>query len=201
MGEHESPDEENFCLDCSGSLFAIAVLFLVANRQLVAVSLDPFRADNPAVTTPELPLWFWLMTMMFIGFAIGAAGMWLSARPGRQKARLERRELKALRKDYAALEQKLSETAPPAEEDLRFWNRALCDPDVMSPHSVKICGVTDIDTALTAARAGADYLGFVFFRKSPRFIAADAAEEIIMELKQSSFDEGFELPKAGRALC
>ena len=64
----------------------------------------------------------------------------------------------------------------------------------MTAPSVKICGITDIDTALAASRAGADYLGFVFFRQSPRFIAADAAEEIIMELKQASFDEGFALP-------
>jgi len=65
----------------------------------------------------------------------------------------------------------------------------------MNGKAVKICGVTTIDTAITAARAGADYLGFVFFRKSPRFISAEAAEEIIVELKQASFEEGFELPK------
>ena len=39
----------------------------------------------------------------------------------------------------------------------------------MSPVSVKICGVRDLETALAAARAGADYLGFVFFRKSRGF--------------------------------
>lgn len=60
---------------------------------------------------------------------------------------------------------------------------------------VKICGVRDLDTALAAARAGADYLGFVFFRKSPRFLTAEAADDIIVELKQMSFDEGFALPK------
>jgi len=60
---------------------------------------------------------------------------------------------------------------------------------------VKICGVKSSDTALVAARAGADYLGFVFFRKSPRFITPEFAEEIIVELKQASFDEGFALPK------
>ena len=65
----------------------------------------------------------------------------------------------------------------------------------MGDLSVKICGVKSIDTALAAARAGADYLGFVFFRKSPRFISPDLAEEIIVELKQASFDEGFALPK------
>ncbi len=65
----------------------------------------------------------------------------------------------------------------------------------MSDVGVKICGVRDLDTALAAARAGADYLGFVFFRKSPRFLSADAADDIIVELKQMSFDEGFTLPK------
>jgi phosphoribosylanthranilate isomerase len=65
----------------------------------------------------------------------------------------------------------------------------------MSDIAVKICGVTRLETALTAARAGADYLGFVFFRKSPRFIQPEAAEEIIVELKQASFEDGFNMPK------
>ncbi|GJL95896.1 MAG: N-(5'-phosphoribosyl)anthranilate isomerase [Hyphococcus sp.] len=52
----------------------------------------------------------------------------------------------------------------------------------------------DLETAICAARAGADYLGFVFFRKSPRFISCEDAEEIIVELKQVSFEEGFALP-------
>ncbi len=65
----------------------------------------------------------------------------------------------------------------------------------MNAPTVKICGVKDIETALAAARAGAGFLGFVFFRKSPRFITPEAAEELILELKQASFNEGFELPK------
>ncbi len=65
----------------------------------------------------------------------------------------------------------------------------------MNDVGVKICGVRDLDAALAAARAGADYLGFVFFRKSPRFLSAEAADDIVLELKQTSFDEGFALPK------
>ena len=49
--------------------------------------------------------------------------------------------------------------------------------------------------AIAAARAGADYLGFVFFRKSPRFITPEAAGEVILDLKQAAFDEGFNLPR------
>jgi len=65
----------------------------------------------------------------------------------------------------------------------------------MSETVIKICGVRDLETALFAARAGADYLGFVFFRKSPRYIAPETAEEIILELKHACFEDGFELPR------
>lgn len=77
-------------------VFIVAVLFLIANRQPVAISLDPFSAADPSVATPALPLWMWLIVMVLIGFAMGAAGMWLSAGEARSKARAEHRELKTL---------------------------------------------------------------------------------------------------------
>ncbi|MAW80923.1 MAG: DUF1049 domain-containing protein [Parvularcula sp.] len=93
----------------------LAVLFLVANRTLVPISLDPFRPDNPAMSTPALPLWFWLMGMLFIGVALGAAGQWLSGRETRAQARDNRRELRAVKKELAALEARQQKAAP--EED------------------------------------------------------------------------------------
>ncbi len=91
----------------------VMVTFLVANRQPVPISFDPFRPDNPALSTPGLPLWFWLMAMLFLGLGAGAAGMWLSARPKRQRARAEHRELKTLRKELKDTQAKLraAETA------------------------------------------------------------------------------------------
>lgn len=87
----------------------LAVLFLVANRQLVAVSLDPFNAAAPALTTPALPLWTWLMVMLFVGLGAGAFGAWLSARQKRVEGRANRKLVSELRKDVTRLETRLRE--------------------------------------------------------------------------------------------
>lgn len=47
---------------------------------------------------------------------------------------------------------------------------------------VKICGITNLEDALTAVQAGADALGFVFCSASPRNVTPELAAEIIRQL-------------------
>ncbi|MAQ95476.1 N-(5'-phosphoribosyl)anthranilate isomerase [Rubrivirga sp. SAORIC476] len=44
---------------------------------------------------------------------------------------------------------------------------------------VKICGLTRLHDARTAAAAGADFLGFIQHEESPRYVKPDVAKEII----------------------
>jgi phosphoribosylanthranilate isomerase len=47
---------------------------------------------------------------------------------------------------------------------------------------VKICGITNIEDARAAVAAGADYIGLIFVKESPRSISFEAAKEIVHEL-------------------
>ena len=55
---------------------------------------------------------------------------------------------------------------------------------------VKICGITNIEDALAAVDAGADSLGFNFYRRSPRFVTALDARRIIERLPATTLTVG-----------
>jgi phosphoribosylanthranilate isomerase len=54
---------------------------------------------------------------------------------------------------------------------------------------VKICGITSLEDARAAIAAGADMLGFNFYRPSPRFLEPQTAKTIIEALRNESKNE------------
>lgn len=52
----------------------------------------------------------------------------------------------------------------------------------MSPIKLKVCGITSLEDARAAIECGAEFLGFNFYSKSPRYIAPEAARTIIEQL-------------------
>ncbi len=66
---------------------------------------------------------------------------------------------------------------------------------VISSPLIKICGVRTSEVAIECARAGADFLGFVFVPKSPRYLTAEDAEAIVADVKEACDDEGVATPR------
>jgi phosphoribosylanthranilate isomerase len=55
---------------------------------------------------------------------------------------------------------------------------------------IKICGITNLQDALASIEAGADLLGFNFYRPSPRYVEPSVAREIIDLLPKSVLKVG-----------
>ena len=77
----------------------LLVVFFLANRQDVLLSMDPFSQDDPALALGPMPLAVHLGLMLLIGFGLGAFGMYLSGHKKRVALRQARREARRLREE------------------------------------------------------------------------------------------------------
>ena len=66
---------------------------------------------------------------------------------------------------------------------------------------VKICGMTNLEDALTAVEAGADAVGFVFYEKSPRCVSVETAREIVEKLPERVEKVGVFVNQLEDVLC
>ncbi|MFA6216571.1 MAG: phosphoribosylanthranilate isomerase [Candidatus Omnitrophota bacterium] len=55
---------------------------------------------------------------------------------------------------------------------------------------VKICGITNVADARVSVKAGCDAIGFVFYKKSPRYISPYEAAGIIKQLPEHTLTMG-----------
>jgi phosphoribosylanthranilate isomerase len=62
---------------------------------------------------------------------------------------------------------------------------------------VKVCGITNLEDALRSVEAGADALGFNFYRRSPRYIAPEVARRIVAKLPVGLMSVGVFVNESG----
>jgi len=55
---------------------------------------------------------------------------------------------------------------------------------------IKICGIMNVEDALAAVEAGAELLGFNFYRRSPRYVGPSAARRIVETLPEGVLSVG-----------
>ncbi len=84
-------------------LAVILIVFAVANRHSVTVSLDPFASNAPAVSV-TLPLFALIFLLVIVGVFIGGAAPWLRHGRSRRLARRLEVELGNLRRKITATE-------------------------------------------------------------------------------------------------
>ncbi len=85
----------------------VLVVFAVANRHAITVSLDPFGAAAPALSA-TMPLFVVILLCLLIGVIVGGVATWISQGRWRRAARRLDAEARALRIEREALKGELA---------------------------------------------------------------------------------------------
>lgn len=89
------------------------VVFAVANRQTVTVSLDPLGSANPSLSA-TLPMFVMVLVVLAAGVLAGGIATWLRQGRWRRTARRLEAEARALRAECASLRSELAAREQPA---------------------------------------------------------------------------------------
>jgi uncharacterized integral membrane protein len=74
----------------------VIIMFAVANREIIAVSFDPFDAAHPAWVL-KTPLYLLIFALVGLGVLVGGMAAWLRQRKWRARARRAEAEARDLR--------------------------------------------------------------------------------------------------------
>jgi uncharacterized integral membrane protein len=85
----------------------IFVVFAVANRHMVTVSLDPFNSHDPALSF-ELPLFVVIVAVAILGVVAGGSATWFGQRRWRRAARRHEADAREMRTQLADLRASLA---------------------------------------------------------------------------------------------
>lgn len=89
---------------------ALLLIFAIANREPVVLSLDPFSPGAPAWSI-QLPLFLVILMAVGVGVVVGAIADWVGQGRYRREARHQRHEVRRLEQEARDLRR---QAAPPA---------------------------------------------------------------------------------------
>jgi uncharacterized integral membrane protein len=95
----------------------IIILFALANREVVSLSLDPFSPDTPALSFTA-PLFLVLFAVLMLGVLIGGCASWLRQGTHRRAARRARADADRYRAEAERLRSQLAGAAQPNQPAL-----------------------------------------------------------------------------------
>lgn len=90
----------------------LILLFAVANREVVKISLDPFNPTAPALTF-ETPLFLLLFAVLMVGVVLGGCASWLKQGKHRRSGRVARAEAERHRAEVERLKTQQKDAAAP----------------------------------------------------------------------------------------
>ena len=99
-------------------LAIVLIVFAVANREIVTVSLDPFDSAQPALSF-RMPLFVLIFAFLIVGVLIGGFAAWLRQGRHRRASRALRSDLVGLRREIEILNTRLephADSRPPRED-------------------------------------------------------------------------------------
>jgi uncharacterized integral membrane protein len=91
-------------------LAIVLIAFAVANRQIVAVSLDPFDPAQPALSV-RMPLFLLIFVFLIAGVLLGGFAAWLRQGRHRRASRELRSDLAGLRREIEVLNTRMETPA------------------------------------------------------------------------------------------
>lgn len=94
-------------------LCLVLVAFALANRQLVAVNLNPFGAPADAdIAGYGIPLFVVLYIVLLVGVLLGGTATWFAQGEHRKRARQWRREAQALNTELESQRRRQAQANP-----------------------------------------------------------------------------------------
>lgn len=103
-------------------LGAILIAIAVSNRQPVALILDPFVPENPALSI-ELPFYAYLLGALVFGVVLGGVATWMGQSRWRQTARAQGQRAQRWQAEADRLTREREANAAAARSDLAIASR------------------------------------------------------------------------------